>query len=345
MATQTAISIRGQYLGNIGHSISSFLGVILVVILMKNQYDHHLMEPTEFFGFLYLFLRFVQTVGGATGHMGTFSNFYIHLKKSVQFFFSLERPQLILALSNMDRVRFAGGNWNELASGGAAGSRQIDREAASGAFLPEIRIEKISFGHEGGKLLFRDLGFSVAPGNMTAIMGQSGAGKSTLLSLVMGLLDPTSGRILIDGMSPADFFTANPHSIGYVGPEPFLIEGSIRENLLFGNPYLVSDSSMIEVLEQAQLGRWLKGLGSPLDYHLNENGDGLSTGQKQRLSLARALLLKPRILILDEISANLDVRTEDEIAETLSNLEGSATVLIVTHRERLIRNVKHRIEL
>jgi ABC-type multidrug transport system fused ATPase/permease subunit len=161
----------------------------------------------------------------------------------------------------------------------------------------------------------------------------------------MGLVQPQLGAISIAGLKPEKYFTAPGVALGYVGAEPYLIHGTVRENLLYGNTRNIDDSEIFEMLKKVQLGSWFNSLKSPLEHALSENGEGLSTGQKQRLMFARALLRKPQVLILDEISANLDTATEAELASLMSTLRGQCTTVVVSHRPGLIRNIDNRLIL
>jgi ABC-type multidrug transport system fused ATPase/permease subunit len=159
------------------------------------------------------------------------------------------------------------------------------------------------------------------------------------------MLSPDSGLVLYDGIPAKDYFLRGEYRIGYVGAEPFLIEGSILDNLLYGRDQSYQEAEVWEALERAYISSWIRGLPRGLESPISENGEGLSSGQKQRLCLARALLSKPNILILDEISANLDLETEAAIAETIKDLKGSCTTLIVSHREGLVKYVENRLHL
>jgi ABC-type multidrug transport system fused ATPase/permease subunit len=196
-----------------------------------------------------------------------------------------------------------------------------------------IKIENLSFSYDKQKIL-SDLNISLKPSEILLIRGESGAGKSTLLSLILGLNMPQSGSVLINDYPPCLIRTNLAEKIGYVGPEPFLIGGTVKENLLYGHPYpeKVSDEQLWNSLAKAQLKNDIDSLPKKLNENLLERTQ-FSTGQKQRLSIARALARTPSLLILDEATANLDPDTEAKIIELLSNIAKEMTTLIVTHKD------------
>jgi ATP-binding cassette subfamily C protein len=193
-----------------------------------------------------------------------------------------------------------------------------------------IEFKNVFFSYDKKNYVLKDISFKVQKGELFLIKGESGSGKSTLLSLALGFLRPTSGEILINGENIMLVQKSLYKKIGYVGPEPYIIEGTIRDNLLFGHvdPKNVSDEEMLRALEIAQLSSNER---FRLDYFIHEQTP-LSTGQKQRLSLARALVRKPSLLVLDEATANLDPVTENNFIEALKPILSSTTSLVVSHK-------------
>ena len=181
----------------------------------------------------------------------------------------------------------------------------------------------------------------IAPRTCVAIIGASGAGKSTLIGLLLDQLQPQTGSIdLIDEAGNAYPLASHRESflqrIGYVGPEPFLFEGTVRENLAFGLPQAPTAAALESVLREAEC-QFVWDAPKGLDHFLTDQGAGLSAGQKQRLALARALLRRPSVLLLDEATSNLDARTEAALIDTLKTYKGEMTMLIVTHRESMLK--------
>jgi len=184
------------------------------------------------------------------------------------------------------------------------------------------------------KYILKDINFKIKPGDVLLIRGESGAGKSTLLSLILGLNQPTNGEIKINNYHPHLIRDSLAEKIGYVGPEPYLIAGTVRENLLYGHPTPldVKDELCWNALEKAHLKNEIMNLSRELDENLFERTQ-FSTGQKQRLSIARALIRNPSILILDEATANLDPETEKKFIDLLSTLTSGMTTIIVSHKD------------
>jgi ABC-type bacteriocin/lantibiotic exporter with double-glycine peptidase domain len=196
-----------------------------------------------------------------------------------------------------------------------------------------IEAENLGFAINN-KVIFEGLNFRLNVGDVLLIKGESGAGKSTLLSLILGLKIPSVGRVTVNEVSPHLMRDVLCEKIGYVGPEPYLVAGTIRENLLYGHPIpqSISDKIIWESLDKAQLSAEVSALPFKLDEELLETTQ-LSTGQKQRVSIARALVRSPSILILDEATANLDPETEAKVINILSGLTVGMITIVVSHKD------------
>jgi ABC-type bacteriocin/lantibiotic exporter with double-glycine peptidase domain len=211
---------------------------------------------------------------------------------------------------------------------------------------PSIAIEGLFYRYPNcSEFIVNNLTLSIGSGEQIGIVGKSGSGKSTVLAIILGILKPTAGSVRFDGEAPSERLKFGAKFIGYVGAEPFLIDGTIRDNLCYGCLQEVTDAMCWEALTLADLDRTVQGMAGQLAYKIAENGDGLSAGQKQRLSLARALLLRPSLLVLDEVSANLDADTELEIANSIRSLKRKCTVVIVSHRPGIIKYADRVVEL
>ncbi|MGK2948548.1 MAG: ABC transporter ATP-binding protein [Acidimicrobiales bacterium] len=196
----------------------------------------------------------------------------------------------------------------------------------------EVRFEGVSFTYEGSdRTALHDIELTVSPGEAIAIVGATGAGKSALVTLLTRLHDPTEGRITLDGHDLRDLTVTSLRShVGFAFEEPSLFSASVRENLLMGKPD-ATDEQVLAALEVAQAGFALD-LPWGLDTRIGEQGLSLSGGQRQRLALARAVIGRPRLLVLDDPLSAVDVHTEAAAQAALRPVLADCTVFIVVHR-------------
>jgi ABC-type multidrug transport system fused ATPase/permease subunit len=203
-------------------------------------------------------------------------------------------------------------------------------------FIPCISFENISFKHapEDG-FEIKNISFNVQEGEMIAIVGRSGSGKSTIIDLLLGTLSPNSGEINISNMSPTQAFETWPGAVAYVPQQVYLSSGSIYENVIFGYEDQKIDSSVVlESIRSCDLETFYLQSMDPKAQEMTN----LSGGQLQRIGIARALLTKPRLLVLDEATSSLDAMTENSINLVLQELRGANTLVVVAHRLSTIRN-------
>jgi ATP-binding cassette subfamily B protein len=201
--------------------------------------------------------------------------------------------------------------------------------------LMTLQFDSVSFQHQSSSVLALDeIGFSAARGDTIAFVGPSGAGKSTLVKLLVGLYAPKAGEILYNGI-PSDRVDLDllREKIGFVTQDTQLFSGSIRENLLFVNPN-ATDAECMEVLQQAAAHSLLSRADRGLDTLIGEGGVKVSGGEKQRLSIARALLRHPQLLVFDEATSSLDSLTEEEISRTIREVATNqeAITILIAHR-------------
>jgi len=201
-----------------------------------------------------------------------------------------------------------------------------------------VDIKNVSFRYGNRALVLRNINMTIAQGEIVALVGESGSGKTTLAKLMMAFYRPEEGVILIGGKNIAEL---NPKSvrenIAYISQEVFLFSDSIKNNLTLGN----QDITMEEIERACKLSMADTFITNmPMGYNtlIGENGHDLSGGQKQRLAIARALLKKPKILIMDEATSNLDTVTEKSIKETIDALSGNITCIMIAHRLSTIKN-------
>jgi ABC-type multidrug transport system fused ATPase/permease subunit len=196
----------------------------------------------------------------------------------------------------------------------------------------EIRYDDVSFAYAKGLPALSNISFHARPGETIALVGATGAGKSTLVNLLARFYEFTSGAITIDGKSIRDFGAhALREMIGMVTQESFLFNGTIRENLLLGRPE-ATDEELLAAATAANARAFIERLPNGLSSVVGERGVKLSVGEKQRLSIARALLKDPPILILDEATASVDTATERLIQQALENLMFHRTCIVIAHR-------------
>jgi ATP-binding cassette subfamily C protein len=209
--------------------------------------------------------------------------------------------------------------------------------AAEPALAHEIRLDRVSFRYDAERpLVLDDLSLTIAAGRITAIVGSSGAGKSTVADLVNGLLSPLTGRVLVDGvpLTPQAARAWRRH-VGYVAQDTVLFHDTVRANLHWANPG-ASEQEMRESLSLAA-AEFVYELPQGLDTTVGDRGMLLSHGQRQRIALARALLRKPGLLILDEATSSLDFDNEKRILDAIERLQGRTTVLMIAHRVSAIQ--------
>lgn len=203
----------------------------------------------------------------------------------------------------------------------------------------DIEFDNVTFGYPGyeGNVL-ENFSLKIPSGSSVAIVGETGAGKSTLVNLICRFYEPTSGRILIDGKDVSDRSQLWLHSsLGYVLQTPYLFSGTVRENLLYGRPD-ASDEEIVNALRLVSAEYLLDKLENGLDTDVGEGGDTLSTGEKQLLSFARAVLAEPRIMILDEATASVDTITEMKIQSAIETVIKGRTSVMIAHRLSTVRN-------
>jgi ATP-binding cassette, subfamily C, bacterial len=209
------------------------------------------------------------------------------------------------------------------------------REIATGSLPPilakECRFEGVSFAY-GNTPVIRNVSMTIPANAITVLQGPSGAGKTTLIDLLIALHRPDKGVITLDGVPLTDIDLKQwRRSIGYVPQELSLLHATIRDNLALKDP-AISDEDILEALDQAGARDFILDLPQGLDTNVGVMGSKFSGGERQRIGLARALVIKPKLLILDEVTSALDPKTEKAICENIIALRDRYTTVAITHR-------------
>ena len=210
----------------------------------------------------------------------------------------------------------------------------ISTEGIEGA----VEFDHVRFGYNEDKIIINDFSINIKPGQKVAIVGPTGAGKTTIVKLLMRFYELNGGKILIDGHDYRDFTRNDLRKIfGMVLQDTWLFNGSIMENIRYGR-LDASDEQVIEAAKLAHAHHFIKTLADGYNMEINEEADNISQGQKQLLTIARAILSDPKILILDEATSSVDTRTEALIQQAMENLMEGRTSFIIAHRLSTIKN-------
>ncbi|HEX5429716.1 MAG TPA: ABC transporter ATP-binding protein [Patescibacteria group bacterium] len=276
---------------------------------------------------IYLIMGGHLTIGLLIGFLLYVNNFYNPLRQLANVWSTLQ-----LALAAFDRV-------SEVLALESDMPMVVD-EIASEAGDDVLAFQNVSFHYPDGKDVLRDINFTLKRGKTYALVGPTGGGKTTTASLMARLYDPTSGKVEFLGR---DIRSYSPRErgdgIGFILQEPFLFTGTVRDNLLYGNHEYVdfSNDQLNAVLEQDGLSKLLSRFTDGLDTEVTVSGNSISLGQKQLIAFMRAFLRKPKLLILDEATANVDTVTEQLLEEILTKLPKDTTKVIIAHRLNTIK--------
>jgi ABC-type multidrug transport system fused ATPase/permease subunit len=210
------------------------------------------------------------------------------------------------------------------------------RDAPDARPLPDgpgrVRFEGVTFGYDPERPVFEDLDLELAPGRTVALIGHSGAGKTTLASLVPRFYDVQAGRVTVDGADVRELTLGSLRgAIGAIAQDPFLFSATVRENIAFGRPD-ATEEEVVQAARLAQAHEFVERLPEGYETVIGERGITLSGGQRQRLAIARALVLDPRILVLDDATASVDATTEAKIRLGLREAMRGRTTVIIAHR-------------
>lgn len=317
-----SLGLRSAVVASVGPSLTAVLGICLITALLAQQHAHATAEAAaSFVGLVYIMMRIVQHLNALVGSVGAYHSCRPAMLQAAEARAVLRRTTAFVA----DEAAVSAGT--------------------SHASPPRIDVRDVSFRRDGVGEVLAGLTFDVREGEHFAVVGPSGSGKSTLLHLLGGLLSPTGGHVRIEGQEVRAYVAANRASLAYVGPGGGVIDGTIAENLGFGLVTVPSEVEQLEAMERAGAASLAAPRAGGIERRVDENGSGLSAGELQRLMLARALLRRPSLMLLDEITSNVDSATEDLIADQIKELKGRCTVVMVTHRSGILRHFDRVLDL
>ncbi len=290
-----------------------------------------LVETASVLAFLLLLAFATTRIAAGKMTLGTFISYGVGLAMMYQPFKRATRTNLALqqALASARRLFEVLDAPNDVADSPGAFSVT--------GFSRNIVFEDVSFAYGGGEAVLRNVDLVLPRGSVTALVGPSGAGKSTLAALLPRFMDPTSGRVTLDGADLRSVSLASLRaSIGLVTQDVVLFDDTVRRNVAYGRPG-VAEADVRAALSAANAIGFVDALPEGLDTRVGEGGARLSGGQRQRLAIARALLKDPPILVLDEATSALDAESERAVQEALERLMAGRTVLVIAHRLATVR--------
>lgn len=288
-----------NFVGNIGYVIVCVLGGYLVT---KRKIS---------VGDVQAFIQYLRTFNQSTGQTASLiSNFQTTLAACERIFEFLDVPEEV----------------------------KDKNDAITKKVLGDVSFENVKFGYTDDKIIIKNFTLDIKSGSKVAIVGPTGAGKTTLVKLLMRFYDINSGSIKIDGIDIKKYKkSALRNNFGMVLQDTWLFNGSIYENIKYGNAS-ASMQDIKKAAKQARVDHFVETLPGGYEYILNEEANNISAGEKQLLTIARAILADPRILILDEATSSVDTRTEILINEAMKNLMKDRTSFIIAHRLSTIKN-------
>ncbi|MCJ7596339.1 MAG: ABC transporter ATP-binding protein/permease, partial [Desulfobacterales bacterium] len=247
-------------------------------------------------------------------------------------------PAQFLATSNLElqkalaALRRVSALFDIVPEANLGAGKKVDR------LVGDVEFKNVSFSYDEREPVLKEVSFHVKAGERVAIVGPSGVGKTTLLSLILRFYRPTEGEIYFDGLAASEYAVGSlRRRIGYVSQSTRLLSDTIRENLRYGNPD-AEDEQVFQAAKVAGIHEFISGLPSGYDTQIGENGVSLSEGQRQRMSIARALIRNPDILVLDEPTSALDRATEESVMRSIPSFTKNKTLFIVTNRLPILRD-------
>ncbi|MEW6367510.1 MAG: ABC transporter ATP-binding protein [Acidobacteriota bacterium] len=318
--------------------IPFLLGLVVMAVILWGSLEWFGTPPAVLLGFIYLLVRLTQTLNLASDELALARQVQPHAAETVAFLRSLPAGELDTALRPASVLRAHGMALGlaENAVDPADSVRQTTGASTASPSPPEILVSDLTYAWpRSERPALAGVSFRVRAGSVFAIVGPNGSGKSTLLGLILGILKPASGSVHVAGLTAHEYLKTDA-PVGYVGDDPCLVCGTVRDNLRYGLHSTLDDAELTSILGTVGLGRRIGSDGPFLDYTLDENGGGLSLGERQRLALARAFIRRPVLLVLDEATSSVDAETEADLARIIAGLKTRCTVLIASHRPGIL---------
>ena len=313
-----------HFLNSLKTIIPQFFGIFYICIIAYVSSKYNLIQNEVLIAYFYLFIRLMLSIG----ELGNLLSYI-----------SLTKPRFLSVF-----------DWYETNLKKPMTVKSSSKKINNVKDGIGVIFSDISFKYRASKNnIFTKFSFTLEPYHTLVITGKSGVGKSTLMHLVAGLLEPDSGSISISANKKnyllTDYKTSIQSYIGYVGPDTYIISGSVKDNLLFGaHKKNIPNEDIFKALELASCD-FVDNTSIGLTKELSEQGEGLSAGQKQRLSLARALLRKPKLLLLDEVTSHLDNNSAKKLINSLKQLKKNMTIIVITHKQDMLEIADHHLEL
>ena len=304
---------KSQFFSGMIHPIMNFignLGYVVVAVLGGYLYIRKAIEIGDIQSFIQYVRQFTQPIGQIAQVSSQLQSTFAAAERVFEFLEEMEEDQV------------------------AVDQAPVSPQQLSG----EVRFEHVKFGYSSDKIIINDFCATIKPGQKIAIVGPTGAGKTTIVKLLMRFYDLNEGSILLDGYKNTAFERTNlREAFGMVLEDTWLFKGTIMENIRYGRMD-ATDQEVIDAAKAAHVHHFIKTLPGGYQMELNEEATNISQGQKQLLTIARAILANKPIMILDEATSSVDTRTEVRIQKAMDNLTSGRTSFIIAHRLSTIRN-------
>jgi ABC-type multidrug transport system fused ATPase/permease subunit len=334
-------------IANSGTSLIPILGVMVIAVIVYTNAHFFKTPGVDLVAFLYLFFRFQQMMSHGSTMIGDLFTCRVQFSESLRLVSRMPAKDLHAAFRPAKGLDLISGRLDLSHIQPLSYDSDFDGiPSAAPTAPPTIQVDGVSFSWpEADAPVLSNLSLTIPKGSQVGIVGPNGSGKSTLLAIITGVLKPEAGCVTIDDLPGGDYLQSHSSWISYVGPEPFLIQGSIRQNLMYSCNKVLSDDQLMGALDLVHLRTFVASLPEGLDYGIDESGGGLSSGQKQRLAIARAFLRRPKLLVMDEPTITIDNETETLLLSALKTFKGTCTMVIVSHKPEILRDADRIFEI